>query len=149
MSRLDANSSLGDQIQNTGYTRPKMRNEARLPQLRVSVVFLERTHQTLPRLTLRCASAVQTARINSMRREVNKMKTVKVIKGIALSLVVCAVMFVGADSTTEAGNRCTDHCADVYKVKKDGCRLIPFKTERHICERRAKETKNDCKHRCR
>ena len=80
---------------------------------------------------------------------VNKMKTVKVIKGIALSLVVCAVMFVGADSTTEAGNRCTDRCADVYKVKKDGCRLIPFKTERHICERRAKEAKNDCKHRCR
>ena len=77
------------------------------------------------------------------------MKTVKVIKGIALSLVVCAVMFVGADSTTEAGNRCTDRCADVYKVKKDGCRLIPFKTERHICERTAKEAKNACKHRCR
>jgi hypothetical protein len=27
--------------------------------------------------------------------------------------------------------------------------LIPFKNERKICERRAKEAKDDCKHRCR
>jgi hypothetical protein len=47
------------------------------------------------------------------------------------------------------GNRCTDHCADRYKIAKDGCRVIPFKTERKICERRAKEVKEDCKHRCR
>src|SRR6266567_3032380 len=60
------------------------------------------------------------------------------------------VLCLNLGSISDAGgNRCTDHCADVYKVKKDACRLIPFKNERHICERRAKEAKNDCKHRCR
>ena len=78
-----------------------------------------------------------------------QMKTVKVTKGVALLVVVCVVMLAAAGSTSEAGNRCTDHCADIYKVKRDACRLIPFKTERKICERRAKEAKNDCKHRCR
>ncbi len=77
------------------------------------------------------------------------MKAVKIIKALTLSFVVCGVMLLGAGSTSEAGNRCTDHCADVYKVKKDACRLIPFKTERRICERRAKEAKQDCKQRCR
>ena len=77
------------------------------------------------------------------------MKAVKIIKGVTLSILVCAVMFLGAGQTSEAGNRCTDHCADVYKVKKDVCKLIPFKNERKICERRAKEAKEDCKHRCR
>ncbi len=77
------------------------------------------------------------------------MMVVKVIKGVTLSFAVCAVMFLGAGPTSEAGNRCKDHCADIYKVKKDACKLIPFKNERKICERRAKEAKNDCKHRCR
>ena len=78
------------------------------------------------------------------------MKAVKIIKALTLSFVVGAVMLVGAGTTSEAGgNRCTDHCADVYKVRKDACKLIPFKTERKICERRAKEAKEDCKHRCR
>ncbi len=77
------------------------------------------------------------------------MKVVRIIKGLGLLFVVSAVMFLGAGTTSEAGNRCTDHCADIFKVKRDACRLIPFKTERHICERRAKEAKQDCKHRCR
>ena len=77
------------------------------------------------------------------------MKAVKIIKGATLSLLVCAVIFLSAGQTSQAGNRCTDHCADVYKVKKDVCKLIPFKNERKICERRAKEAKEDCKHRCR
>lgn len=78
------------------------------------------------------------------------MKIVKTFRGVAPFLVVGAVMLLGAGATSEAGgNRCTDRCADVYKVRKDACRLIPFKTERKICERRAKEAKNDCKHRCR
>ena len=71
------------------------------------------------------------------------------------SLIISAAIFVsgfwvrGSIATAGGGNRCTDHCADRYKVAKDACRLIPFKTERKICERRAKENKNDCKHRCR
>lgn len=77
------------------------------------------------------------------------MKAVKIIKGLTPSFLVCAVMLLGAGQTSEAGNRCTDHCADIYKVKKDVCKLIPLKTERKICERRAKEAKEDRKHRCR
>jgi len=72
---------------------------------------------------------------------------VRIIKAFILSLIAGAVMFLGA--TSEAGNRCTDHCADRYKVQKDACKLIPLKNERKICERRAKEAKDDCKHRCR
>jgi hypothetical protein len=68
------------------------------------------------------------------------------------SVLFLFVLFTGLSVTTFAvrpgGNRCTDHCADVYRVKKDACRLIPFKHERKICERRAKEAKSDCKHRC-
>jgi hypothetical protein len=72
-----------------------------------------------------------------------------------VSLIISTVIFVsglwvsGSVVTAGGGNRCTDHCADIYKVKKDACKLIPFKTERKICERRAKEAKEDCKHRCR
>ena len=70
-----------------------------------------------------------------------------------VSLIVSVLVFVsgfwlsGSVVTAGGGNRCTDHCADVYKVRKDACRLIPFKNERKICERRAKEAKDDCKHR--
>ena len=72
-----------------------------------------------------------------------------------VSLIISVVIFVsglwvsGSVVTAGGGNRCTDHCADRYKVAKDACRLIPLKTERKICERRAKEAKEDCKHRCR
>ena len=67
------------------------------------------------------------------------------------SSLLALVLLAGLPATTFArhgGNRCTDHCADRYKIKKDACDLIPLKHERKICERRAKEEKNDCKHRC-
>ena len=76
---------------------------------------------------------------------------IRLVSGLAVSLVVASAIWMSGSVATAGGggNRCTDHCADIYKVKKDACRLIPFKTERKICERRAKESKNDCKHRCR
>jgi hypothetical protein len=92
---------------------------------------------------------LDTLPFNSERSIMNKRRT-----GL-VSLIVSAVIFVsglwvsGSVVTAGGGNRCTDHCADIYKVKKDACKLIPFKTERKICERRAKEAKEDCKHRCR
>ena len=48
-----------------------------------------------------------------------------------------------------AGNRCKDRCNDVYRIRKEACRVIPLKGERKICERAAKRAKDDCKHRCR
>ena len=78
------------------------------------------------------------------------MKRIRLIVSSSLLLLV---VLVGLSVTTYAvrggGNRCTDKCADVYRLKKDACRLIPLKHERKICERRAKEAKNDCKHKCR
>jgi len=78
------------------------------------------------------------------------MKRMRLIVSSSLLLLV---VFVGSSGRTFAvrggGNRCTDRCADVYRLKKDACRLIPLKHERKICERRAKEAKNDCKHKCR
>jgi hypothetical protein len=71
------------------------------------------------------------------------------VRLIVTSGVFLVVLLAGATLPVHGrGNRCTDHCADRYRVKKDACGLIPFKHERKICERRAKEAKNDCKHRC-
>jgi hypothetical protein len=77
------------------------------------------------------------------------MKPMRVIRGLSLSLLVCLVMIGTAVPTSEAGNRCTDRCADVYRLKKDACKLIPYKHERHRCEDAAKRAKNECKRRCR
>jgi hypothetical protein len=77
------------------------------------------------------------------------MKQIRLI----VSSTFLFVLLVGLPLTTDAArsrkSRCTDRCADNYRMKKDACRMIPFKTERKICERRAKEAKKDCKHRCR
>lgn len=77
------------------------------------------------------------------------MKGIRIVKAVGLALMISGVMMFAAGPTSQAGNRCTDRCADRSKVMKDACKLIPFKTERKICERHAKEAKEDCKHRCR
>jgi hypothetical protein len=69
--------------------------------------------------------------------------------GVLGMALVAGSTSLSSESLAAGGNRCTDHCADRYKVRRDACRLIPLKTERKICERRAKEAKEDCKHRCR
>jgi len=77
------------------------------------------------------------------------MKT-RIISCVAALFVFCAGLWIAGSSVSAGGgNRCTDHCADRYKGMKDACKLIPLKNERKICERRAKESKDDCKHRCR
>jgi hypothetical protein len=77
------------------------------------------------------------------------MKQIRVIVSWSFLLALLLILPTTTDAARHAKSRCTDRCADVYHVKKDACDLIPFKTERKICERRAKEAKNDCKHRCR
>jgi hypothetical protein len=77
------------------------------------------------------------------------MKQVKSIVSSSLSVLLLLLgLSVPTFAVRHHANRCTDHCADAYRVKKDACGLIPLKHERKICERRAKEAKNDCKHRC-
>ena len=77
------------------------------------------------------------------------MKRMRLIASSSFLLVVLVALPLTTDAARGRRSRCTDRCADTYNVKKDACRMIPFKTERKICERRAKESKNDCKHRCR
>ena len=75
---------------------------------------------------------------------------IKIISFAAASFLFCAGLWIaGSNVSAGGGNRCKDHCADAYQVEKDACKLIPLKRERKICERRAKEAKDDCKHRCR
>lgn len=78
------------------------------------------------------------------------MKT-RIVSWVAVLLVFCSGLWIAGSSVSAGGgsNRCKDHCNDAYRIKKDACKLIPLKTERKICERRAKEVKNDCKHNCR
>ena len=76
------------------------------------------------------------------------VKRTRIIPRLSLALLVCLMMLAAAGPTSEAGNRCTDRCADVYRLKKDACKLIPYKRERHRCEDAAKRAKKECKHRC-
>ena len=77
------------------------------------------------------------------------MKKSRRTVGSSLVLLgLLAGLSVPALGARHHSKRCTDRCADNYRIKKDACDLIPLKHERKICERRAKESKNDCKHRC-
>ena len=76
------------------------------------------------------------------------MRRNRIIGSMGLALLACVIMLGIAGPTSEAGNRCTDRCADVYRLKKDACKLIPYKRERHRCEDAAKHAKKECKHRC-
>jgi hypothetical protein len=67
----------------------------------------------------------------------------------SFAFILCLGTFMGMSSTTLAGNRCKDHCNDVYKEEKRACKAIPLKHERHSCEDAAKRGKDHCKHRCR
>jgi hypothetical protein len=68
---------------------------------------------------------------------------------LGLAFILCLGIFIPANAAGVPGNRCKGRCNDVYRLKKDLCRTIPLKSERKICERAAKRTKDDCKHRCR
>jgi len=75
----------------------------------------------------------------------------KVRRTVSSSLLLLGLLVglsVPSSGARHGGKRCTDRCADNYRIKKDACNLIPLKHERKICERRAKEAKKDCKHRC-
>lgn len=71
------------------------------------------------------------------------------------SLIVSVLIFVsglwvsGSVVTAGGGNRCSDRCADRYKLRKDTCKAIPLKSARRICEDAAKQAKKECKRSCR
>jgi hypothetical protein len=77
------------------------------------------------------------------------MKRSRFVLRLTLVLLVCLGTFGAVSPTANAKNRCKDRCNDNYRLRKDACKLIPLKGERHVCENRAKRAKDDCKHRCR
>ena len=77
------------------------------------------------------------------------MKRTKLILSSFLLFLVLLGGFSAVNSASGGGNRCTDRCADRYRIEKDACKSIPFKHERHLCEDVAKRKKKECKHRCR
>jgi len=77
------------------------------------------------------------------------MKRATVFLRFTFALIVCLGFMTTVSPASAGGNRCTDRCADRYNYRKRACKAIPFKHERKICERRAKEAKEDCKRRCR
>jgi hypothetical protein len=68
---------------------------------------------------------------------------------LSLALIVCLGAVSAVSPASAGGNRCTDRCADRYRYRKDVCKAIPFKRERHRCEDAAKRAKDECKRRCR
>ena len=52
------------------------------------------------------------------------MKQARLIVSASL-FVLLAGMPVTTSAARHGGNRCTDHCADRYRIKKDACDLIP------------------------
>jgi hypothetical protein len=77
------------------------------------------------------------------------MKRTRILWGVSLAFLLCLETFFGLAPAAVAGNRCKDRCNQVYRLRKDACRAIPLKHERHSCEKAAKRAKDDCKHRCR
>ena len=58
-------------------------------------------------------------------------------------------IFAAMSPAAVAGNHCKDRCNDVYHRRKEECKLIPLKYERHRCEDGAKRAKGNCKRGCR
>ena len=77
------------------------------------------------------------------------MKRTSVFLRFGLALIVCLGTLAAVNPASARGNRCTDRCADRYRFRKDACKAIPFKRERHRCEDAAKRAKDECKRRCR
>jgi len=67
----------------------------------------------------------------------------------SLAFILCLGTFAALSPATVAGNRCKDRCNDSYHLRKDLCKSIPLKHERHRCEDAAKRSKDNCKRGCR
>lgn len=65
-----------------------------------------------------------------------------------LAFILCLGIFGPMGSGTFARNHCKDRCNDRYHMRKDVCKAIPLKYERHRCEDAAKHAKDRCKRDC-
>jgi hypothetical protein len=77
-----------------------------------------------------------------------KSKLGGVSRAFVLALL-CLGVWGGSASAAGASNRCKDRCNDRYRLRKDVCKVMPYKHQRHRCEDAAKRAKDECKRRCR
>jgi len=63
--------------------------------------------------------------------------------------LLCLGVWGGAASAAGGSNQCKDRCNERYNLRKDICKAIPYKRQRHSCEDAAKHAKDECKRRCR
>ena len=77
------------------------------------------------------------------------MKMATAVFRITFALIIFLSAFAMNNSAAFARNHCKDRCNDTYHLRKDICREIPLKRERHSCENAAKHDKDRCKHNCR
>ncbi len=77
------------------------------------------------------------------------MKRASFIVGRSLLLLVCLGTLAAAGPVSNARNQCKDRCKDRYNLRKDICKAIPYKRQRHSCEDAAKHARNECKRSCR
>ena len=76
------------------------------------------------------------------------MKPTTIVLRMSLALLVCLGAFT-TSSLASGRNDCKDRCKERYNLRKDICKAIPFKRQRHACEDAAKHTRDECKRRCR
>jgi hypothetical protein len=69
-------------------------------------------------------------------------------RALVLALL-CLGLWGGSASAAGGSNRCKDRCNQAYRLRKDICKAIPYKRQRHSCEDSAKRARDECKRRCR
>jgi len=77
-----------------------------------------------------------------------KSKLVRFSRALILALL-CLGVWGGSAIAAGGGNQCKDRCKDRYNLRKDICKAIPYKRQRHSCEDAAKHVRDECKRRCR
>jgi hypothetical protein len=77
------------------------------------------------------------------------MKSANAVLRLSFAFILYLGTFAAVTPASIAGDRCKDRCNDVYRLRKDVCKEIPLKHERKSCEKAAKRSRDECKHRCR
>ncbi len=89
--------------------------------------------------------------MTSLRSEVSSSRSQQRARVLrwSFAFILCLGTFAAMGPATVAGNHCKDRCNNRYHFRKDVCKSIPIKSERHRCEDAAKRSKDNCKRDCR
>ena len=95
-----------------------------------------------------CRRSAQHFREEAMKRITLVVRSTLLI-GVFGTALAAGSASLSAGSLAAGASRCSDRCADRYKLRKDTCRAIPLKSARRICQDAAKQAKKECKRNCR